>query len=183
MQDRLLLPLRRISFWLMPSPSDADGLQADIDRLAGAGGKPSFSAHLTLLSPCLADEETLRSKMEAFFSQVLPLNLLATGLGHSEAFYRACVIEMEPSSELLQLRAALAAHFKMDLSAAYLPHVSLVYGGFSANHRKALLATVQAPLAIRFDRIQAIAPGQYSRDGEDYPAWEILGSWPAPLLD
>lgn len=168
---------RRISFWLLPDPPSSARLNASIQQLSALVQMSPFPAHLTLLSPWEASRDQLEAGLSDFTSDIKALVLNTNGLNHSQAFYRAIVIETESSPQLLSLRAALARQISWQLEGIYAPHLSLAYGHLPESLRIELLRTVQFPSHIRFDRIRAIAPGDNSQGREDYAAWEILGEW------
>lgn len=171
--------MRRISFWLLPDQETAAFLANQIQLLSQQAGMPAFAPHLTLLSPWEASRESLLERMDSF-SPIQDQDVVwvdSRGISHSEAFYRAVVIETSLSPGLSQLRQQLGAHLHWNAPTPYLPHVSLVYGHFDSKKRDELMAMAEFPSRIQFNRIRAISPGPQSKGREDYPGWEVLGEW------
>lgn len=145
------------SLWLLPCAEDSDLLSALIQELAEVHHSPLFLPHLTLASPIWLEESSLDARLRPLFSGHASFSLMSRELSHSEAFFRAVVIETESSPALLALRQQVLPLSEDAAAKPFLPHISLIYKEMPERERKNLLKTLPAFPDFRFDRICAVA--------------------------
>lgn len=170
----------KLSLWLLPRADQAFFLQQQIEVFSRRRGRPTFLPHLTLYSPIHATAEQLQQEQAVICAAQAPLELPATGIQHSEAHYRALVIELAASPELLSWQQGLQQRWFPSDERTYAPHLSLVYDQIPLQERKTMARQVQRDSPYLFDRLAAVRTESSDPAGHHYQEWELL--WELPLL-
>ncbi|MEM7658437.1 MAG: 2'-5' RNA ligase family protein [Bacteroidota bacterium] len=169
----------KISLWLLPCFDQALGLFQQIESFSWERKKAPFPPHLTLYSPIQADPDELLESQRRHCQSQTPLELQRRGISHSEAHYRAIVIDLLPSPALLAWQQTLQQTYFPTDSRTYAPHLSLVYDLMNLSEREALVPQARAEETYRFDRLLAMRTESSDPAGHRYQEWEQL--WELPL--
>jgi|SRR4051812_40284189 2'-5' RNA ligase len=135
--------------WLAPVPTDAEILQASIDRAASLLGSPVFVPHVTLCTdPAVTTLAAVGSLRE------LPLSITFTALRFGDDYFHGCYLEAAEDAALRELQARCLATLGGATSRQYPPHLSLAYGVLSHEQRAGATTLVDLPQTLRFDRLE-----------------------------
>jgi len=162
------------STWLMPIASDEALLQSAVDALSDQFGTPRFQAHLTLTDAVQRSAAELagilRKAAEGTGCFAAPIEDIGTSDFYFRSFY-ARFAASGPLAELHEKATALLAP-ELQASAAFMPHISLLYGADDGAEKEAARRHWQKELAgrpIRFDRICIASAGK----GIEIEDWAI----------
>ena len=123
--------------FLEPSAKSLQNLQAIINKLAGASGGPVFVPHLTLLARIRSTTENeLIRKTKAVAAQLPSLRINIGELAKENAYYRALYARVIPETAIQEAHIYAKKLFDVRESQEYVPHVSLLYGNYSAKQKK-----------------------------------------------
>lgn len=166
--------LRKISLWLLPGSDDEASLRSSINMLSQQQDTIPFTPHLTLYSPILSVPADLQTELEPICQKITPFRLDSQGIGHSDAFYRAIVIEIQANPELRHWQEQLRTRWNPTDQRPFMPHISLVYKDMSANKKRELLGAISYQSTYCFDRLSAIATETSDPAGQQYQSWQVL---------
>jgi putative hydrolase of the HAD superfamily len=132
---------RGFSLWLEPDAALRADLAPAIQRLASETATTPFDPHVTLLGGLPDDETAARQLCRVLARQACPTRLRLLRATQGSSYFHCVFIEIEPTTTLLRLRerATALAH---GADAPLAPHLSLVYGDFSARRRRTLARSV-----------------------------------------
>lgn len=184
-----------VSFWLLPSESDAALWQPLIDTLADHYDAPRFTPHITIgvasgKTPALVDAYALPRLVEQVAKQLVPLTLDVGPIRTGENFFE-CVFSLIQGSAVSDVANALAGQVEQlypeaDLSLTSNTHLSLIYSNIKTTQREMLAAQIIAPSpTLIFDKIAAVLPGDGETDFSNPEQWvlhtqRMLGSGESP---
>jgi hypothetical protein len=158
----------------MPAPGDEALLQSIVDELSGQFGTPRFQAHLTLTDGVHRDVTELSGILRQAAQGTDSFSAAIEEICVSDLYFRSFYARFAasgPMAELHQTATALLAP-ELDPSAAFLPHISLLYGADDTVQKQAARRHWQEKLAgrpIRFDRLCVAAAGK----GIEIQDWAI----------
>ena len=154
--------------FLEPEGALREELSALIRNLAGEYGGPVFAPHVTLLARIPVEaEEKIIEKAQSLAKLLTPLTLTLGDLAAEERYYRALYIKIKEVEEMEKCHAQANETFSMQDEAAYLPHLSLLYGNYPQEKKEATMQVLQFPRGASFsaDRLHL-----YRTEGE-------VGQW------
>ncbi|HVW71590.1 MAG TPA: 2'-5' RNA ligase family protein [Candidatus Paceibacterota bacterium] len=128
--------------FLEPAGTLREELQEMIRTLAAAYHGPVFAPHVTLLAEIpKTDEAGLIEKSRELASQTAPFEITLEGAQIEDTYYHALYLPIEspPLAALYERARALFAMPAED----YRPHLSLLYGNYSAAEKAAVLHDVE----------------------------------------
>ena len=115
--------------WLKPAGDVFEELAATIRDLAGELNGPVFEPHVTLLSLKGTDKELhVRATTDAA-GRLEPIPIAFTGLSHGTEYFKCLFATVQETSQVLNAHA-VARDVCDGIDAAYLPHLSLLYGHY-----------------------------------------------------
>lgn len=163
----------RCSLWLMPPPEAGERFARLIERLSRRLGTPCFVPHLTLCSAADFDETAVAARARAAAKHLAPIPVHLTELGIGDGYFRCIYVLAERTEALLATYRAVCAHFGVEPTADYLPHLSLVYGDLARADKERLADEIGRRFDIRFtaDRIALCAPAGPPQN------WRLLGPY------
>ena len=124
--------------WLVPAGEPQHALAAVISTLARELGAPVFEPHVTLLANLGdAEHEHLR-RAEELAGRLQPTRIVLSEPSYTDEFFQCLFMKVEPTPEVVRLRATAAAVFGRDPQ-PYMPHLSLVYGSFAPSLKRAVI--------------------------------------------
>lgn len=159
------------SIWLVPAAADELFLTDIVSRLSSRFGTPRFAPHLTVRGDTDTPATMLAAEVERTAAAVRRFSQPVLGVETSEAFFRSFYARFEISEPLEALKRALDP----DGLAAFMPHVSLLYGPVEPEPKAEPAAEYQRLLAgrtISFDRLCVV------RSGQDIPIadWTVVAT-------
>ncbi|MDB5265644.1 MAG: cyclic phosphodiesterase-like protein [Parcubacteria group bacterium] len=141
--------------FLEPSGATAESLKASIAALAEEFGGPTFPPHVTLLSGIATEEEeVLIEKTEQLAALTVPFSLTLGEAGTEDAYFRALYLKVQESEALVLFHAHASELFSMQDASTFMPHLSLLYGNYPEERKRAALAALLVPEgSFSIDRI------------------------------
>ena len=137
--------------WLKPLREASHQFAHVIQQLALELDAPVFEPHITLLGNLEGSEaeQVARSKDLARHLRPFPINVSGPAFGEDYFHCVFLVADMTPS--LLHVHALARQIFHQEDNSHYLPHLSLVYGQYSENQKKDIIAKLPAALNHPFE--------------------------------
>ncbi len=152
------------STWLMPTASDEAFLQSAVDTLSRQFGTPPFQAHLTLTDGVERSVAELAEILRHAAEGIHCFPAVIENIEISDLYFRSFYARFAASGPMAELREnAMALLTPGPEAAAFMPHISLLYGADATAKKEATRQHWQKELAgrsIRFDRICIAAAGK-----------------------
>lgn len=166
-----------ISFWLMPDGEVGAELQGWIDRLSVRFRTPRFPAHVTLFGEAGMEEQAALEAGRRAVEATAPFTVRLEGIDGRDEHYRCLFALAEKSKPLLAAHEALSRALAREPDAAFLPHLSLVYGTLGEDQKLALRHEAGSDVSLRFDarRLHAWRTGGPVADWREIAAFDFAG--------
>jgi 2'-5' RNA ligase len=164
-----------ISVWLVPEGDARETLAALIADLSRRHGTPSFEPHVTILGGVGGGEGEVLRRGALLAASLRPLTIRLAALGRSDEYFRCLFLEAEASPDLLAAHERASDWLGARDGAAFLPHLSLLYGRLSAQDAPEALGSVALPLAFEVRRLE-----MHRTEGA-VPEWRRLAVHPLSL--
>lgn len=145
------------SLWLCPEENVLPRIRRWMSSLESTFDSPAFEPHITILGEIENAPETLIRFASRMAEVLLPCEVNFKKITYSSDYFRALALEAALPGSILQARSLLCAEIgKTDLP--YNPHLSLLYGEFSENEKKAAFETLhlRLPLALSFGKLKVV---------------------------
>ncbi|MDB5237223.1 MAG: cyclic phosphodiesterase-like protein [Parcubacteria group bacterium] len=142
--------------FLVPPEALAEKLRWTINALAESYSGPKFVPHVTLLSGIPAEpEDVVIEKATQLAKSCAPFELILGEEGMEDAYFRAFYMRIQESEALTAAHARAGALFGVQQEGIYVPHLSLLYGNYPEERKRAALAALPVPEGTSFlvDRI------------------------------
>jgi 2'-5' RNA ligase len=161
--------------WLTPWSGPYERLARTITELGRHHGAPLFEPHVTLLGHLPGTEVEIIQRVSRLAEDLHRLEMRLTAPGFSDEYFQCLFLHVEPSPPLLAAHAKARECFAPDCDVPYLPHLSLLYGHFSIDVKKEIIARLPKDLAGPFtvDRLDLIRA-----DSDDPKDWHRLQTIP-----
>jgi len=140
------MPTHTYSLWLVPDGAVHQALGRLIDELADQHGGPRFPPHITLLGSVVGSEEEVARGAERIAQQTHALTVDFDGLGAEEVYFRTLYLVARPAPALMAANALARQVFPPDRSEPFRPHLSLLYGDYAAETKRAISDAIQPRL-------------------------------------
>ena len=142
---------RGVSLWLMPGEAVRPRLAALIEGLAARLGTDPFPPHLTLLPGIEGPAPSaVLAVARSVAAGLRPLTVRLVSVEGRDEHFR-CLIALAASDEPLRAAHAAAARaFGREPDAAFLPHLSLVYGSLTPETKHTLTTDLAPATAVAF---------------------------------
>lgn len=137
------------SLWLVPEGAWQARLARLIETLARRLGTPAFEPHVTLLGGAPGEEAQALAASAGLARALAPLELRLTSLDALDEYFRCVFVHVAESRELLAAHAAARVAFGAAEPAAFLPHLSLVYGDLSPAAKAPALREAEGAVGMR----------------------------------
>jgi len=161
----------RTALWLLPDAAQAAYLLDHVlGRVARRLGREPFTPHVTLCGGLELSARRLAAGLDGLAAETSPLELAVDRAEATASTFRALVLLLRPTRELLLLRRRLVALLPSPPRLPT-PHLSLTYGALPLPMGE-VLAGVALPDLVRFDAIALAAPG--AGGWEDTSGWSLL---------
>jgi 2'-5' RNA ligase len=139
------------SLWLMPEGEPRERFAAIIDELAASHGGPRFAPHITLLGGLTAAEDGIVQRAEEIARQVPPLQLDVEGIGAEDVYFSTLYAIVRPVPPLLAANETARRVFGLNPPEPFRPHLSLLYGIYPPEKKRAIINDVQDRLPSACD--------------------------------
>lgn len=136
--------------FIEPAGGLGEKLQWTINALAQTYGGPSFVPHVTLLARIPdGPEEALLQKAAQLAQSLVPFEISLDEEGMEDAYFRALYLHAGGEA-VKEAHAKANEAFGMQDDAPYMPHLSLLYGNYPIERKRAALAALPVPIGTAF---------------------------------
>jgi 2'-5' RNA ligase len=139
------------SLWLTPAGDARTSLARLIAELAEQHGGPRFPPHITLLGSIVGTDDEIGRLAGEVARQLVPQRVEFDGLGAENLYFRTLYLVVKPTSAVMAANALARRAFADERTDPFRPHLSLVYGDYSAEIKGAISAAIQARLPAGCD--------------------------------
>ncbi|WP_447985281.1 2'-5' RNA ligase family protein [Nitrospira sp. Nam74] len=141
----------RYHLWLKPSRKASYQFAAAIQQLAVELDAPTFEPHITLLGNLKGSEAGHVARSKELARSLLPFSINLLGPAYGDDYFHCLFLVAELTAPLLHAHTLARHLFHEEGDACYLPHISLVYGRYSENLKKDIIARLPASLYSPFE--------------------------------
>jgi len=147
------------SLWLMPEGEVLDKFSQLIIKISSEYNSPGFKPHVTLLGDLtgLTKEEFL-SKASRLAQSIEPFTITLKAVQYPasypddhEAYYRSLYIVAERTEALMKTNESARKIFDREGGRPYNPHLSIIYGPFSAQTKEEIISKVGREFNVSFE--------------------------------
>jgi len=135
----------------MPSGQVQRRLAGTIVRLSREYSTPVFKPHLTLLGRIVGPRDEVLAKFAQLARRLRPFTIRLRVVDGLDEFYRCLFIRAAKTGPLMRAHLAARRTYNLPGRAAYMPHLSLMYGDFSANVKEKIIGKLGGRFALRFE--------------------------------
>jgi 2'-5' RNA ligase len=153
--------------WLKPAGAAYDVLDGAIRELARELGAPVFAPHVTLLGHLEGSEGEHQRRIALLARELRPFPVVLTDASHSDAYFQCLFLRVQESAAVRDAHARARRVFGQP-DRAYMPHLSLVYGVYPADRKRAIIAGLQPELRTSFDASTVYLIKAESEDPKDW---------------
>jgi 2'-5' RNA ligase len=143
--------IRKCSLWFMPTGAVSQKFSQLIVQLAEHYSSPPFPPHVTLIGSIEAHEGEIISKTQELASLLHPFPIQLTTIAYTDSYYRALFVKVDPSTEVLEAYQQARKLFPDSQKTGYRPHLSLLYGDFSAETKKEIIKEIGENFTDEFE--------------------------------
>jgi 2'-5' RNA ligase len=154
------------TLWLLLPPAEGTRFRELIQTLAAQHGTPSFEPHITLLGSIDGSEAAIVAASAALARRIAPLPIRLAEIGQRDTYFQCLFVHAVPDPALVRANRLAREAFSRRDDAAFLPHLSLVYGDLERAQKAAVVARLGARLDSEF-RVEELALIRYRK--EDHP--------------
>lgn len=157
----------------MPTGRTKEELSKIISSLSKKYNSPMFKPHVTLTGGFTGDEKKLLKKTEELSKMLKPLTVHLGRASYLDEFFRSLFILVERTPELMD--ACETARMLFGISEDdFVPHMSLVYGNFSAEEKERMIKQTGREFNIKFtaDKIHFVF------NNEQQLKWPEIAAFP-----
>jgi 2'-5' RNA ligase len=167
------MALPRHALWLMPTGAVERKFSQLIAQLAEHYSAPVFPPHITLIGRIEAPAGKIISKAQELASLIQPFTIKLMTVDSTDFYYRALFVRVDPSARVLAAYEQARQFFPSN-EASYMPHLSLLYGDFSAETKEAIIQKIGDRCT---DEFEVNALHLYLTEGE-VPSWHPVRTFP-----
>lgn len=126
------------SLWLVPEGDVQVSLASTIRELAERHGGPDFSPHVTLLSGLVGAEDEILGLASQLAREIEIQRIEFEGLGAEDVYFRSLYLVARSTPELTNANQRARRLFGIDPPEPFRPHLSLIYGSYAADTKRAI---------------------------------------------
>jgi 2'-5' RNA ligase len=153
--------------WLKPSGAAYDVLAEAIGELARELGAPVFVPHVTLLGHLEGSESEHQRRIAALGRELRPFPIVLTEASYSDAYFQCLFLRVQKSPAVEEAHACARRMFGQP-DRGYMPHLSLVYGVYPTDQKRAIIARLRPELRTSFDASTVYLIKAESEDPKDW---------------
>ncbi len=138
------------SIWLMPFGEIASELSEVIGQLSHRYGTPVFPPHVTLIGSLIGDEKELSSQTQQLTARIRAFEIALTTIDYLDEYFQCLFIRAVETPALVEANQAARIILHREQDAAFMPHLSLMYGNFNVETKKRVVASLGREFSISF---------------------------------
>ncbi|CAI7879440.1 unnamed protein product [Closterium sp. NIES-54] len=150
--------VNQFSIWAMPEEGSAihASASAAISNLSSRFKCTPFEPHVTVIGAFGEreglDEQEVVKRMQRLSASLKPYDIQVMELAAGRLFFQCVYLKMLPSKEVLHVHNEAVEVMGMDRNsvAAYMPHLSLIYGDLSDAQKQEAKAAVEETFSLQF---------------------------------
>lgn len=166
------------TIWLSPAQPSLLSLQGQINHWANLYEAPVFIPHMTVFVGSSDNVDNLKEVFTKTVTNFTPLQASASGIEHSDNYFKTLYIQFENNELLKKLNKQLhSLDNKSDY--AFNPHLSLLYKQLDKKTKQQLAKEIWPtiePKTISFDKIQLLSVTD-DETKEAVEKWKIIESY------
>jgi 2'-5' RNA ligase len=134
----------------MPEADAYVRLSTAIAAIARRFHAPKFQPHVTLLGLCVGARTELLEKAAQVASTIRPFDIHLKAVGYLDEYFRCLFVHVATSEPLRMAHENACRVFGRHREPPFMPHLSLLYGNFSASLKQALISEFGTRLDLEF---------------------------------
>jgi hypothetical protein len=131
--------------WLKPSGETYEALSRVISELGRQYGGPVFDPHITLLASLRGAESEHIRRSEDLARQLRPFRVITGAVDYGQEYFQCVFLRIQKTQELVQANAAARRFFGDRAGRSWVPHLSLVYGGWPDDRKRQISTALRLP--------------------------------------
>jgi 2'-5' RNA ligase len=163
-------PERAFSLWLTPDGEARRILSDLISSLSEKLRSPRFPPHVTLIGSLHGSPQALKRKSSELAVGLKPYRINLGRVEYLDEYFRSLFIRVEETEDVLRANALAREIFNARTNSKYFPHLSILYGNFSASEKEAIIQELGKEFKMSFEvkSLQLV-------DTSDKPeSWSVL---------
>jgi 2'-5' RNA ligase len=158
----------RYHLWLKPSREESDQFADVIQQLALELNAPIFEPHITLLGNLNGSEADHMARSKELARRLSPVLITVSGPAFGDDYFHCVFLVVDMTPPVFHAQALARQIFHQEEDNRYLPHISLVYGRYSENRKKDIIARLSASLCLPFEANHLSLIRASSEDPKDW---------------
>jgi 2'-5' RNA ligase len=146
-------------------------LASKILELSRAYAGPVFAPHITLASGIVGLRQEVASKMADLARRITPFTVRLTEVDCVDEYFRCLFVRVEPTHSIRKANTVAREVFCLQKQAAFMPHLSLLYGSFPSSMKEGIVASLDQQFGLE---IKARTLHLYLIKGKPQ-AWRCMG--------
>ncbi len=127
------------SLWLIPRGPIYRRLSKTISQLSQVCEKPRFHPHVTLLDRISGPEEVIIAQTVKLADILSPIKVNLTKMSGTDEYFRCLFLQVERTDDMLKAHKQARKIFNLDYKDPFAPHLSLMYGEYPKDAKKAII--------------------------------------------
>lgn len=132
----------KYSIWLMPRGDIYAKLSEQISKLSHQYSTPDFQPHVTLIGNIVLTEEEALIKASELSSRIMPFEVRFTKVECLQNYFRSLFFRIEETEHIMDANMIARSLFNQELSAKYMPHLSLMYSNFDFRKKRDIIKSI-----------------------------------------
>jgi 2'-5' RNA ligase len=154
--------------WWKPAGEASTRLAQAIEELAQMLRAPVFQPHVTLLGNLIGTEADHHERARALAQQLDPFPIVLTKPAYGDQYFQCIFMKVEETASVMNAHAAAKRLCPHAEAPPYLPHLSLVYGQYPVEVKKAIIMHLPSHLTMSFDASTVYLIRADSREPKDW---------------
>ena len=142
--------VERFSLWFMPAGEVYARLSIIIRQLSARCGAPEFLPHVTLLGSLAGRRHEVISKSAEVAGSIRPFTIRLVEIGFLDEYFRCLFVQAALSAPLRHAHQVACRKFNDGRRAAFMPHLSLLYGNYPLRLKREVIAEFGPRLDLQF---------------------------------
>jgi 2'-5' RNA ligase len=145
-----LAAVERFSLWFMPAGEVYARLSTIIRQLSSRCGAPEFLPHVTLLGSLAGRRHEVTCQCQEVAASIRPFTIRLGELAFLNEYYRCLFLRAALSAPLRHAHQVACQEFNCGRQAAFMPHLSLLYGNYPLSLKREIIAEIGPRLDLQF---------------------------------
>lgn len=138
------------SLWFMPAGEEYARLANLIRQLSSRYGAPEFLPHVTLLGSLAGRRHEVIGKSAEVAASIRPFTIRLGELDFLDEYFRCLFVRAALSAPLRHAHRVARRAFSCGRRAAFMPHLSLLYGNYPLSLKREIIAETGPRLDLQF---------------------------------